>query len=133
MKADFSYAAGLIDGEGSICLLRHHSTNKFRYPEVTVTSTTHELLTFLRDLFGGSIRQVKRRSTRHKEGWIWTIRGHRALECMTRIRPFCKEPSKRRRIELILSEYVKLTKANGRYTPEEVEAKLEFERRVLSS
>ena len=42
-ELDKGYIAGIIDGEGSICLTKHHP-NEFRSPEISVTSTTYEIL-----------------------------------------------------------------------------------------
>ena len=51
----YAYVAGLIDGEGTITLTKINSNKKFRYPVLSLTSTTYSFLEYLKSNFGGTI------------------------------------------------------------------------------
>jgi hypothetical protein len=131
IKEDYIYAAGLFDGEGSIMLLREHR-GQFRIPAVSMTSTTKDLLVFMKDVFGGSIRQHKSYKDHHKPSWIWTVRYNRALDCARKLLLYSKEPVKVQRLKLLVNEYKKVTPRNGKYFGESIAMKLDFESRFLS-
>ncbi len=52
--AEAAYIAGIIDGEGSILLTRNRQ-DRYPSPQVSVTSTDHELLDWLCKRLRGSI------------------------------------------------------------------------------
>lgn len=58
----YAYTAGIIDGEGTITLTKIHSSNEFRYPVVSVSSTTYSFLEYLKLHFGGTITPIKVKS-----------------------------------------------------------------------
>jgi intein/homing endonuclease len=130
MKEHLVYTAGLIDGEGTITLSKG---GKFRYPVVSVTSTSRELIDFLHSTFQGVVVNQKTYKDHHKPAWVWKVSYDQAIEFIIDVRPFMKEPSKCKRCDLILSSYKKLTNRNGKYTPEQIQAKLDFETAFLSS
>ena len=127
------YTAGLVDGEGTITLLRSSSSCKFRHPVVSVTSTSYELIEFLHQTYGGKISVQKKYKEHHKQSWSWSIHYDRALQFIQDIRPYMKEQSKCRRADLLLDLYKPLTKRNGKYTNEQIQTKLDFETTFLSS
>lgn len=127
MKDDVIYTAGLFDGEGTITLSREKASSEFRRPVVSVTSTTYELLNFLRVEFGGYICQHTRRSEKHSQAWSWRTVSNGALQFLAQIYPFLKEPEKKRRTALILRSYKMITPRNGKYTNKQREAKVKFE------
>ena len=127
-----AYTAGLIDGEGTITLLRRSSMAPFRHPIVTVASCTYELLQFLKATYGGSISSKKVTKEGHSPAWTWAVINDGALEFLKCVRPFLKEPEKQRRADLILREYKSLTIRNGKYNEDQKLAKLEFEKRFFS-
>ena len=129
-EVEKSYAAGLIDGEGSIMLIKRNS-GKFRSPVVSLTNTSQEIISFLVGLFGGTVRKQKVYKEHHKLAWIWSVSNDRSIEVLTIIQPYLLIPEKRYRCHLILEEYKLVTKRNGRYSPEQVIQKLDFEHRFL--
>jgi intein/homing endonuclease len=133
MKEHLVYTAGLIDGEGTIALLRGRSSDKFRHPVVSVTNTSRELIDFLHQTFGGVVVTQKTYKLHHKPSWSWKITYDHAIEFIQQIRPFMKESSKCKRCDMILSTYKSLTHRNGKYTTEQIQAKLDFETTFLSS
>lgn len=128
MSEIHSYTAGLIDGEGSILLTKSRENKyHFRYPSVSVSSTTPELVNFLKETYGGRICSHKTYKPHHKQSFSWSVKRNKALKFLQLILPFLKEPRKRKRAEFILCNYKNLTKSNGKYTEEQVIAKVNFE------
>ncbi|MFU8891016.1 MAG: hypothetical protein ACNA76_05070 [Anaerosomatales bacterium] len=91
-----AYAAGLIDGEGTVTLSRNHS-GKMRSPVISMTSTTPEVLRFMQERYGGSIR------------------------------PYLLVPEKIRRADLIIQTYKSVTPRNGKYDAKTAIARHAFE------
>lgn len=121
-----AYIAGIIDGEGSI-LLSKDKKMKFRAPMVTVSSTTIELLEFLKLHYGGVICSHKTYKEHHKPNWSWRLVYDRALELLSDVEPYLIVSEKRFRANHILSKYKFVTPRNGKYTPEMFLAKKQFE------
>jgi len=126
-----AYAAGLFDGEGTVTLAKHHSSDPFRRPVVSMTSTTRELIEFMHRNFGGNIRSQKVYQEHHKQSWAWKAEYTDAVECLKLLCPFLLEPSKIHRAKLILSEYAILTVRNGKYSDVQKKRKLGFEARFF--
>jgi hypothetical protein len=63
---------------------------------------------------------------RHKKSYVYTIRQNHAIWLLENIYEYLLIFQKKKRAELIITEYKKVTKRNGRYTKEEMQAKLEF-------
>lgn len=122
------YTAGLFDGEGTVTLTKR---GKSRLPIVSVTSTTYELLQFLKQTYGGTISKQKVYKKHHKQSWSWKAAYDTAISFLSSITPYLKEPAKRYRAQLILSEYKSLTKRNGKYSQEELSQKIDFEHRFF--
>lgn len=124
---DYIYGAGLFDGEGTVTMLHRHKSAKYRSPVLSMTSTTHELVLFMKNLFEGHICNHTKKNVNHSQAWSWRIWNDKALSALSRISPFLKEPEKRRRSDLLLSLYKKLTIRNGKYSESQHITKLEFE------
>ena len=127
----YAYTAGIIDGEGTITLTKTHSNNEFRYPVLSVTSTTYSFLEYLKSHFGGTIVSNKVYKENHKQSWHWTLVGNKVLNLLPKILPYMLEPSKVYRANLLVSEYNKLTPRNGKYTDEMKSSKRDFEYRFF--
>lgn len=126
-ECDLAYAAGLFDGEGTVTLSKHQATDKFRCPTLSMSSTTLSLLEFMRDVFGGSISFHKTYKSHHKSSYSWKVRNDSALSIAQALQPYIKEPEKRRRIDLLVSQYKIVTSRNGKYSEELLARKLDFE------
>lgn len=120
------YAAGLMDGEGTITLSRRNG-GEFRSPIVSMSSTTYELVQFMKDSFGGCVSSHKTYKSHHKPSWVWKISGDSAINFLRSVSPHMKEPEKLRRSQLILTQYKAVTKRNGKYNTKDREAKFAFE------
>lgn len=125
------YTAGLIDGEGTITLIVHGKGQR-RSPSVTITSTTPELLTYLKDTFGGFISTQKIYKEHHKQSWAWKIDQRRAVGFCSIIWPYLKEPKKQKRAKLIAERYIPVTPRNGKYTKKMLVEKSLFEEEFFS-
>ncbi len=116
-KTDLNYAAGLLDGEGSIMLMSANKGKK-KSPHVSMTSTTIELLEFMKENFGGYIVNKKTYKEHHKQAWAWQLSYDKAFFFCKKIAPYLREPEKKRRAELIVKRYKTVTPRNGKYTAE---------------
>lgn len=126
------YIAGIIDGEGSICLTQN-SPNEHRSPAVTVASTTYEILEYLKNVVGGTISKKTKTEERYKQSWHWAIRGNKSIELLEQITPYLLVPEKKYRANLIITEYKAVTPRNGKYSKEMLEKKLDFEKRFFAN
>lgn len=130
LQTTYAYTAGLIDGEGSILLTRRRR-NERRSPAVSVTSTSYELVCFLRQSFGGAIINQKTYKKHHRQAWIWVITHRRVLAFLRIILPYMREQEKIRRAKLLLDRYLVLTPRNGRYTSALLKQRTAFEKAFL--
>ncbi len=123
-----SYIAGIIDGEGTITLTRMHE-KEHRRPTITIASTDKELLVYVQSLIGGVIINKKNyRPEVHKSSYTLSIKNKfEVLSTLKQIHPFIRIDRKRIRALWILSLYELVTPRNGKYKPEMLKAKIEFE------
>lgn len=121
------YLAGLIDGEGTITLTKNNSKDKFRVPTISMSSTTYELVNYLKSNYGGSISNHKTYQDHHKQSWVWRTSYSNAVELCNKLSTLLREPCKKYRAQFISQYYPLVTKRNGKYTEKEIELKLFFE------
>ena len=128
---DIAYIAGLVDGEGSICLQRKHKNDPYRRPVVSIPSTTRELVQRPKLLFGGCICKHKTYKEHHKQHWSWRLSDRAAVKFCAVIYPWLLEPSKQHRAKLIADTYLLVTPRNGKYSEIMHERKMRFEHEFL--
>jgi hypothetical protein len=126
MNTIHAYAAGILDGEGSITLAPH-SKSKFRTPTVTVSSTTIEILDFLKENFGGYIVSKRKYKDKHTDSFVWGVTYKSAYNFLVCVLPYMKEPKKIYRTKMITEVYPVVTVSNGQYSPKQLLAKQQFE------
>lgn len=131
-KEKLAYAAGLIDGEGSVVLEKRSKNSPYRTPGVSATSTSYELLKFLKDNFGGYIVSKKSYKDNHSASWGWAMKSDAALKFLKDILPYMREKKKIKRAKLLLKDYKRLTNPGGQYTEKQKAAKLKFEEKFFS-
>jgi hypothetical protein len=122
----YAYAAALMDGEGTISLMKNRS-NERRTVILEMSSTTIELLQFMKDHFGGTICNKLHKIERYKQAWRWKLVGPKALSALEQFVPYLLEPIKRKRAEYLIENYKANTSRNGKYTPEMLKRRIEFE------
>lgn len=126
-KVSHQYAAGLLDGEGTVTLTRHDSSSKWRAPVVSITSTTPEFLIAMQDTYGGHIVHHTTKQANWQQAYSWKVTNNAALALLAEVEPFMLEPKKRARAKHIRVWYKNLTPRNGKYTPHMLKLKQEFE------
>lgn len=125
-----AYVAGLIDGEGTVTLSRHHAGENRRLV-ISVANTELRLLEVLVEAAGaGRITRKRTTSERHAPSFCYAIWSRQALDLLRQIIPYLRS-YKRQRAEIALARYCALTPRNGRYTPVLRAARAAFEAELL--
>lgn len=115
IEVEKAYIAGIVDGEGTIGLWRHHK-NEMHTPNVTVANNDLKLLQWIQSKVGGCISRKKKRQAHHKDSYAWSIRQDRAINFLNEIKSYLIV--KRQQAELITGQYKAVTHRAGKYTPE---------------
>jgi LAGLIDADG-like domain len=124
-QADAAYIAGLIDGEGSIGLLRRHRGDQ-RQLVISIPNTERQLLEFVLLVAGaGKITRKRVQSEAHTASFAYTISNQQALDLLRQIRPYLRS-YKVARAETILTDYLRLTPRNGKYDQATLDARNAF-------
>lgn len=123
-----SYIAGIIDGEGSISLTRMHE-NEHRRPCISIASTDKELLLYIQELTGGNVNSKKNYNpSKHQDSYTLSIKKKGdVFYTLLNIKPFLRVNKKRNRVGWILEHYDSVTPRNGKYSPELLKRKKQFE------
>lgn len=91
-ELDLAYAAGIVDGEGSICIVnRNHNTNSSLGLVCQVSVTSHDLIEWLYQRFSGSVTEMKYRKRTfpsHKPMYQWMLRQGPARDFIRNILPY---------------------------------------------
>ena len=85
-----AYLAGLFDGEGTITLSRKTANSQFRYPVLSISSTTLFLLELCKDTFGGHVSAQKVYKSHYKQSWSWKISFNSAINAIEALLPYCR-------------------------------------------
>ena len=89
--SDIAYLAGLLDGEGSICILkRKNSSGNLQYwLEVSIGNTHRGVLDWVHQTFGGHISDNAERYTpRNHQTWRWRVSSEKACQILEMLLPF---------------------------------------------
>ena len=94
VETDLAYAAGIMDGEGSICIRRHvYKTGVHNIPSFTVYAeirmTNWEAVSFVYDTFGGHLTE-KGLTKKGKIIYDWKIYSKKAVCFLEMIKPYLK-------------------------------------------
>lgn len=129
-----AYLAGLFDGEGSISLAKNKKTDRFRTPYFSISSTSYGIMRLCKEMTGlGFISQKKKYQDHHKQSYHWGIQaGTQVIDICTALLPYLREEIKWKRCKKLVSEWKSITKRNGKYTPEEIDRKYQFEKEFFS-
>ena len=122
---DAAYIAGLVDGEGSVGLLRKHRGDQ-RQLVVSIANTERMLLEFVLVAAGtGKITRKRVRSEAHTPSFAYNVTNRQALDLLCQIRPYLRS-YKAARADSILADYRRLTPRNGKYDQATLEARNQF-------
>jgi hypothetical protein len=125
------YIAGFLDGEGSVTLCRERKDAKFRMPMVTFSNNARCILEDIHKYLNlsGSLIQKTESRPNCKPSFTLNYRDNAALAVCRLLQDRVRHPSKKARMELLLTTYKLVTPRNGKYSTEILKRKLEFEKR----
>lgn len=91
-KEDLAYFAGLIDGEGTICIMKHGIKNGRIHLRIclSVCNTNKAIITDIRTFFSCGTITIDKRTIRKKPLWDWEIRGIKAKKIILNLYPFLR-------------------------------------------
>lgn len=120
-KVEKSYLAGIIDGEGTVTLTKHHK-NETPSPSVSVANNNLKLLRWIKVRTGGTIVSKKKRKEHHRDSYAWTIKQNKAIRLLEEIKDFLiiKWPQ----ADLIIKKYKSVTHRAGKYSPQLLRKKM---------
>jgi hypothetical protein len=131
-STDAAYIAGLIDGEGTITLIRKHR-NENRQLAISISNTETSLLDFVQNAVGaGKITNKRTTQAHHTPSYAYAIYNRQALHLLGQIFPWLRG-YKAKRAELIIKDYLRLTPRNGKYTAELRTERTAFENAVIAT
>ena len=126
-----AYIAGLVDGEGTVTLTRQHA-NESRRLVVSISNNDLKLLAFVLARIGaGKITRKRTYQPQHAPAFAFQLSGRQALALLARIAPHLRS-YKATRAQFALETYLAVTPRNGKYTPQMLAARQEFEQRFLA-
>lgn len=112
-NANLGYAAGIIDGEGTILITKlsnYPHALKCAYRLVTELGMCDEIApTWMHNTFGGRLKGYDRPDVKHKRVYRWNITDSQAMEFLKLILPYLK--TKRAQAEIAI-EYQETKLAN---------------------
>ncbi len=85
---DLSYTAGIIDGEGSICLIKRSTRYQKIFLSVSVGNTNEWLIQWLKMQYGGDISTSKNKTG--STMWHWDITRYKASNFLKLILPYLR-------------------------------------------
>jgi hypothetical protein len=94
--AEAAWAAGFIDGEGSLQVGVTRQVQKSGHITIShsayvcVAQTDREPLDWLAEMFGGTVREVKRYSSQHNRCWNWLACSQNAERVLRAIMPYLR-------------------------------------------
>lgn len=91
-ELDCAYLAGLIDGEGSIYVLRHTGRGEKLtfYPAISIAMTHRGVLDWVASLFDLSVSDVPRSPNGWRDQSMFRIHGKRAVALCRRLLPYLR-------------------------------------------
>lgn len=112
LDTDIAWAAGFIDGEGCLTLVK-----KRNGLQVVLNVSQVELapLYKLKDLFGGSIQKHGKETDKWRAAYMWVITGINAASVIKLIRPYLLVKNKQADILMIYQELVVDTQKKNQY------------------
>ncbi|MEW5758266.1 MAG: hypothetical protein AB1755_02170 [Candidatus Omnitrophota bacterium] len=112
-EVEKAYLAGIVDGEGTVTLMRHHR-NETHTPYVSVANNNLKLLKWIKIKIGGVVISKKKRMSHHNNSYAWYVCQNRAIDFLNEIKRYLiiKKPQ----ADLITEKYKSVTNRAGKYT-----------------
>lgn len=91
--SDFGWAAGILDGEGCVSIVRRTTVNErylhYYYRRLIVPNTAWVMLARLRYLFGGTVNvRSLRPVAKRKVVWVWDLSGPQMVKALRCLEPY---------------------------------------------
>jgi len=116
---DIAYLAGLLDGEGSICIFRstHRDGSSRHWINVTIGNTHHGVLKWIQSIFGGRLASnAEQYKPQNHETWRWRVNAKEAALILRLVSAYLKIKTSKLVLQLnfksILSNIANLTQQN---------------------
>ena len=106
-KIDYAYAAGIIDGEGCICITDASPTNKGGQSwkiSVEVSVCSKQMIDKMVGILGGRCRLLAVRPCMHYVQYRWTLYGKKAYDALKKVKPYLTE--KKTQADLAINFYI---------------------------
>jgi hypothetical protein len=92
-ESEAAYAAGLLDGEGSIILWKPKGSQSRRMRlRILIINTYEPVMDWLVSRIGGAIHRRQHASTNYSSNplpiWTWTVHGSNAVAVLKQLMPF---------------------------------------------
>ncbi|AYO31488.1 hypothetical protein D2962_13565 [Biomaibacter acetigenes] len=128
-----AYIAGIIDGEGSITLVKQHK-NRNPSPMISVASTDLELLIWMKKTINGGtiIKKKNYNPENHLNSYVFNLTYNKALKLLQEIEPYLVIERKKQRARLLINEYKQVTPRNGKYNEELAKKREKFYKTFIS-
>lgn len=137
---DLAYAAGIIDGEGSIYITR--SIRRFMTEaglrerpayvlRITVVHTDRPLVDWLAETFGGGARTLPVRDKKWKPQFVWVAGGGRAAQITGVLLPYMRVKVDQAELALEFQSRIGTRKPRPRLTEEEQSIRADYKRRLM--
>lgn len=117
-ETDLAYAAGIVDGEGCVCIFKAKARGLKRIygyrMSVSVKNTNEGLINWLESLFGGGGRKLTGRSN-CKDVWTWELYAYKASDFLKLIYSYLR--IKRPQADIAIEFQKSKRKGGYRYHP----------------
>lgn len=103
--AEAAYIAGLLDGEGTVCLAARKDKdcrNHFFYPRVQISNTSLDLLDRVLEITGNGYVTRSSSPEGQKPGYVWKIGARQARYILPQVLPYLV--LKRRQAEIVIQQ-----------------------------
>lgn len=124
---DLAYLAGLIDGEGTICIFIHNDRMRLI---LTVYNSHAECLQWVQTTFGGRFRQVKRRRRDWKPSYVWETGWQHAAGILRAVLPYLRIKKLQAELFLACAATCSRQANRGGVAPELTRLRQDFAKRV---
>lgn len=103
ITTDIAYIAGFFDGEGCIRIKRASQGGNSYYIWVAITNSNKEMLDFVVDIFGGTVRQAEK--TVNKIIYHYLITSSEAVDMLKILSAFLKEKRQQAKFAIFFHEH----------------------------
>ncbi|SRR5712691_9516186 len=107
-----AYIAGIIDGEGAICIAANNTVSYV--PRINVGTVSKSLTDYLLRVFGGKVCPKRQKNPRAKDQWHWYLNGAEAIQLLTEIADYLVIKQLQARLVLAVSRFHSFTGKHAR-------------------